>query len=61
VTGRGRGGLNDLEHGRKALPAAAAPVCFGNPIDDDINLAPAGHRLRVPALFMGKLVACRSN
>jgi hypothetical protein len=32
-----------------------------NPIDDDIDLAPAGHRLRVPALFMGKRVACRSN
>jgi hypothetical protein len=43
------------------MPAAAASVCFGNPIDDDIDLSPAGHRLRVPALFMGKRVACRSN
>jgi hypothetical protein len=46
----------------EGIPAAAAPVCFGNPIDDDIDLAPAGDRLRVAAPFMGKRrVACRSN
>ena len=46
MTVRGRGGLTDLEHGRKACLLQQLLFCFGNPLDDDIDLAPAGRRLR---------------